>query len=140
MRQTAVWLTCLFLMVAAGTVFWFFAPEGTLMGEGGRVGVIEVRGTIENPRETLKAIKEYRKDSKIKAIVLRIDSPGGGIGPSQELYREVKRTVETKPVIASLGGIAASGGYYIASAATQVMANPGTITGSIGVIDRKSVV
>lgn len=134
MRQTAVWLTCLFLMVAAGTVFWFFAPEGTLMGEGGRIGVIEIRGTIENSQETLKAIKEYRKDSKIKAIVLRIDSPGGGIGPSQELYREVKRTVETKPVVASLGGIAASGGYYIASAATQVIANPGTITGSIGVI------
>ena len=134
MKQTAVWLTCLFLMVAAGTLFWIFTPDGTLLGEDRRVGVIEIRGTIENAQETLKAIKEYRKDSKIKAILLRIDSPGGGIGPSQELYREVKRTTETKPVVASLGGIAASGGYYIASAATKIVANPGTITGSIGVI------
>jgi protease-4 len=82
----------------------------------------------------LKGFREFRKDSNVKCILLRIESPGGGIGASQELYREVRRTIEVKPVVASLGGIAASGGYYIASAANRIVANPGTITGSIGVI------
>ncbi|NLI32097.1 MAG: signal peptide peptidase SppA [Deltaproteobacteria bacterium] len=134
MKHTAIWLTCLFLMVATGIAFWILFPDDGLFGERGRIGVIEIRGTIENAQENLKALKEYRKDTRIKAILLRIDSPGGGIGPSQELYREVKRTTEAKPVVASLGGIAASGGYYVAAATNRIIANPGTITGSIGVI------
>ncbi|NLI83216.1 MAG: signal peptide peptidase SppA [Deltaproteobacteria bacterium] len=134
MKQATVWLTCLFMMVIGGLVFWIFSPDLAVLGDGNRVGVIEIRGTIENAQETVKSLKEYRKDSRVKAIVLRIDSPGGGIGPSQELYREVKRTAETKPVVASLGGIAASGGYYVAAATNRIIANPGTITGSIGVI------
>ncbi len=79
-------------------------------------------------------LRRFTKDKGIKAIILRINSPGGAVGPTQEIYREVQRTVETKEVVASLGGIAASGGYYIAAAAKQIVANPGTITGSIGVI------
>lgn len=82
----------------------------------------------------LSQLVKFRKDKDIKAIILRIDSPGGGVGPSQEIYREVRRTIETKKVIASLGSLAASGGYYIASASNKIVANPGTITGSIGVI------
>ena len=82
----------------------------------------------------MKQIKDFRKNSSIKAIVLRIDSPGGAVGPSQEIYREIQRTIQSKPVVASMGSVAASGGYYIASAASHIVANPGTITGSIGVI------
>ncbi len=100
----------------------------------GNVGIVEVTGTILSSKNTIKEIKEFREDDSIKAIVLRINSPGGGIGPSQEIYTEVMRCRGKKPVIASLGSVAASGGYYIASAARKIVANPGTITGSIGVI------
>jgi len=99
-----------------------------------KVGVIEVKGYIADPQETIQDIRKYREDKSIKAIVLRIDSPGGGVGPSQEISREIQRTLQDKKVIASLGAVAASGGYYIASAASSIVANPGTITGSIGVI------
>ncbi len=99
-----------------------------------KVGVIEVKGYIADPQETIQDIRKYREDKSIKAIVIRIDSPGGGVGPSQEISREIQRTLQDKKVIASLGAVAASGGYYIASAASGIVANPGTITGSIGVI------
>jgi len=99
-----------------------------------KVGVIEVKGLISDPQETIQDIRRYREDKSIKAIVLRIDSPGGGVGPSQEISREILRTLNDKKVVASLGAVAASGGYYIASAASGIVANPGTITGSIGVI------
>ena len=98
------------------------------------VGVIEVRGVIESEREASNAIRRFAKDDHIRAVVLRVESPGGGVTPSQEIYRELTRLREKKPIIASLGGVAASGGYYIASACSAIVANPGTITGSIGVI------
>lgn len=82
----------------------------------------------------MKSLKKFRRDSSVRAILVRIDSPGGSVGPSQEIYREIMRTKQSKPVVASLGSVAASGGYYIASAATRIVSNPGTITGSIGVI------
>jgi protease IV len=99
-----------------------------------KVGVIEVKGFIADPHDTIQDIRRYREDKSIKAIVLRIDSPGGGVGPSQEISREVQRTLPDKKVVASLGTVAASGGYYVASAASGIIANPGTLTGSIGVI------
>lgn len=99
-----------------------------------KVGVIPIIGAIEDSTTILRQLTTFTKDKSIKAIILRIDSPGGGVGPSQEIYREVRRTRETKKVIVSLGGTAASGGYYIASAGDKIVANPGTITGSIGVI------
>ncbi len=99
-----------------------------------KVGVIEVKGYIADPQETIQDIRKYREDKSIKAIVIRIDSPGGGVGPSQEISREIQRTLQDKKVVASLGAVAASGGYYIASTASGIVANPGTITGSIGVI------
>jgi len=99
-----------------------------------KVGIIEVAGTITDSKDFLHNIKQFREEPSIKAIVVRIDSPGGSVGPSQEIYREIRKTVETKPVIASLGAVAASGGYYIAAGTDGIVANPGTITGSIGVI------
>ncbi len=100
----------------------------------GNIGIVEIDGVISASKGTIKTIKEFREDDSIKAIIVRINSPGGGIGPSQEIYTEIMRTRGIKPVIASLGSVAASGGYYIASAADTIIANPGTITGSIGVI------
>ena len=101
---------------------------------GERVGVIELKGVILDAESILKELKNFRETENVKAVVLRIDSPGGAVGPSQEIYREIRKTIGVKPVIASMGAIAASGGYYVAAAADGIMANPGTITGSIGVI------
>ncbi len=99
-----------------------------------KIGVVSVEGAITDSEPVVKQLVEFRKDKGIKAIVLRIDSPGGAVAPSQEIYREVKKTAASKTVIASMGKVAASGGYYIACAANKIVANPGTLTGSIGVL------
>jgi protease-4 len=104
------------------------------LARGEKVAVIPVNGLISDSESTIEQLKRFVKDDSIKAIVLRINSPGGGVAPSQEIYEEVKKARAKKPVIASMGALAASGGYYIACAAQRVYANPGTITGSIGVI------
>jgi protease-4 len=101
---------------------------------GDRVALIRIEGVITDSRETTEELKEYVKNPSIKAIVLRIDSPGGAVAPSQEIYEEVRKAVAKKKVLVSMGSVAASGGYYIASPATRIIANPGTLTGSIGVI------
>jgi protease IV len=99
-----------------------------------RVALVRIEGPILDAKNTVDEIKEHVKDGSIKAIVLRIDSPGGAVAPSQEIYEEVKKAASKKKVVVSMGSVAASGGYYIASAATRIIANPGTLTGSIGVI------
>jgi protease-4 len=101
---------------------------------GAHVGVIEVSGLILDAKPVVDKMIQFRKDRDVKAIVMRIDSPGGEVGPSQEIYKEIRKTARSKKVVASLGGVAASGGYYIASACDRIIANPGTITGSIGVL------
>ncbi len=107
---------------------------GEVEFSGQKVGVVLIEGTIVDSREVIRQLKILRESDAVKAIVVRINSPGGAVGPSQEIYREVMRTRESKAVVASMGSVAASGGYYIAAAADKVLANPGTITGSIGVI------
>ncbi|MBI5062285.1 MAG: signal peptide peptidase SppA [Desulfatitalea sp.] len=102
--------------------------------DGDKVGVIEIVGAIVDSQTVIDDLKAFREDEAVKAIVVRIDSPGGGVGPSQEIYREIRKTVAEKKVIASMGSVAASGGYYVAAASDGIVANPGTITGSIGVI------
>lgn len=101
---------------------------------GDKVGVIEVSGTIMDSKRTLKELNKFAEADHIKAIVLRIDSPGGAVGPSQEIYDAIKRIKAKKKIVASMGSLAASGGYYIACATDKIYANPGTLTGSIGVI------
>ncbi len=101
---------------------------------GDKVAVLPVTGLIADSESTIDQLKKFAKDDSVKAIVLRINSPGGGVGPSQEIYEEVKKLKGKKVVVASMGALAASGGYYIACAAQKIYANPGTITGSIGVI------
>jgi len=98
------------------------------------VGVVEIKGLIIDPLETVKQLHDFGKDDKVKSVVVRIDSPGGVVGPSQEIWSAVKRLKEKKPVVVSMGSVAASGGYYVAVPATLIYANPGTITGSIGVL------
>ena len=131
-------------LLVLGAIFLFFlllvfavsrlnGVSGQLAG-GGKVGVIEIRGVIASSQKTIKRLIAFRDDASIKAIVLRVDSPGGGVGPSQEIHEEVKKTVAVKPVVVSMGSVAASGGYYISAPANRIIANPGTITGSIGVI------
>jgi protease-4 len=111
-----------------------FRRETPSFALGDRVGVVEVNGVISDSKEVIGGIKSFVDDDGVKAIVLRIDSPGGGVGASQEIYREVVKARGVKPVVASFGGVAASGGYYVACGADKIMANPGTITGSIGVV------
>lgn len=99
---------------------------------GQKVAVIDITGIISKSDATIKLIHAYRDDPSVKAIVMRIDSPGGSVAPVQEIYTELEKI--KKPIVASMGGSAASGGYYIACAADTIFANPGTLTGSIGVI------
>ena len=99
---------------------------------GQKVAVIDITGIITKSDATIKLIHTYRDDPNVKAIVMRIDSPGGSVAPVQEIYTELEKI--EKPIVASMGGTAASGGYYIACAADTILANPGTLTGSIGVI------
>ncbi|MGQ0810654.1 MAG: signal peptide peptidase SppA [Nitrospiraceae bacterium] len=101
-----------------------------------RVALIRVEGVILDAQSTVSELKKFGDNPTVKAIVLRIDSPGGGVVPSQEIHDAVKRvrSKSNKAVVASMGTVAASGGYYIAAATDRIIANPGTLTGSIGVI------
>ncbi|WHZ23516.1 MAG: signal peptide peptidase SppA, 36K type [Nitrospira sp.] len=110
-------------------------PDLDLSGQD-RVALIRVEGVILDAQATIGELKQYSENPLVKAIVLRIDSPGGGVVPSQEIHDAVKRVKNksNKAVIASMGTVAASGGYYIAAATDRIIANPGTLTGSIGVI------
>ncbi len=99
-----------------------------------KVGLVEIFGAITSSEEAVRQIEKYADDSSIKGILVQIDSPGGAVAPSQEIYNALKRAGEKKKIVASMGTLAASGGYYIAVGADKIVANPGTITGSIGVI------
>jgi len=99
-----------------------------------KVALIELKGVIINSEDIVKQIKKYVKSSAVKAIVVYVDSPGGGVSASEEIYQELKKAREKKPVVISMGSVAASGGYYVSLGASKIVANPGTITGSIGVI------
>ncbi|WP_297056103.1 signal peptide peptidase SppA [Thermosulfurimonas sp.] len=112
--------------------FWILKPERRLLGPV--IGVVEIRGLITRADEKIRILEDFRRRREIRAVVVRIDSPGGAVGASQELYQELKRVAQEKPVVVSMGSVAASGGYYVALGGTRILASPGTITGSIGVI------
>jgi len=99
-----------------------------------KIALVRIEGAIMDGDDIIRQIRRYTENDSVKAIVLRIVSPGGAVAPSQEIYSEVKKAGRKKPVITSMGTVAASGGYYIASATRRIFADPGTITGSIGVI------
>jgi protease-4 len=109
--------------------------EFSLAGMGKKVAIIDLHGTITNSADIIRQLKKYAKDSSVPAIVLDIDSPGGEVAPSQEIYEEMQKAKEDgKKIVASMGSVGASGGYYVACAADTIVANPGTLTGSIGVL------
>jgi len=101
---------------------------------GDKIAIVEIRGVISQSSGIIEELQQYLEDDGVKAIILRIDSPGGGVGPAQEIHREIIKIKSKKKVVTSMGSVAASGGYYIACASDRIIANPGTITGSIGVI------
>lgn len=98
------------------------------------VGILEIDGMISQSMPALETIRHFEEDDAVKAVIVRIDSPGGTVGPSQEIYGALNRLKTSKPVVASMSAVGASGGYYIACAADSIYALPGTMTGSIGVI------
>lgn len=105
-----------------------------ILDYGNKIGVITIQGTILTCDETLKEMKKFRKKSSIRAILLRINSPGGTVAPAQEIYREIEKIRKKKPVVASIETVGASAAYYIASSADRIVCSKGSITGSIGVI------
>lgn len=107
--------------------------DAALVSRNG-IGLVEVKGMILDSKETIRQLRHFLKQDGVKAVVLRVDSPGGIVAPSQEIYEEVRKFAAKKKIIVSMGSLAASGGYYISAPATMIYANPGTITASIGVI------
>lgn len=127
-------LLLLFGMGVMGTLFGVFGERPVSLARNS-VLIIEVKGVITDSKKFLKDLRRYGEESDVKAIVIRIDSPGGVVGPSQEMYKAIlDLRKKGRVIVASLGAVAASGGYYIASATEKIVTNPGTITGSIGVI------
>jgi protease-4 len=137
-----LWITLALLtgMFAGGTCATCATLGGPIGGEeiilagGERVGVIELLGPIADAEEVVKNIRKFAMRDDLIALVVRIDSPGGAVAPSQEIYRAMRWASEKKPVVASMGNVAASGGFWASLGADWVFASPGTITGSIGVI------
>ena len=122
------------LIVGVGLLFFLLIARSLVQNApiGEKVAVIDIVGVISRADTVIDQIHQYRDDQTVKAIVLRINSPGGSVAPVQEIYSELKKL--DKPIVASMGSTAASGGYYIAAIADEILANPGTLTGSIGVI------
>jgi protease IV len=140
MKRKRIWVGLLAIVVVLVLFFSSLVLIVRLSGKpsrlhfGDKIAVVEIQGVITQSFPVIDEIHHYLADDAVKAIVLRIDSPGGGVGPSQEIYREVVKAKQKKKIVTSMGAVAASGGYYVACASDLIVANPGTITGSIGVI------
>jgi len=125
---------CAVFVAAVWAMTRFNLSESITTGGAGKVAVVDIEGIISGSRDIIDKIHSLRDDDAVRAIVLRIDSPGGTVGPAQEIYEELIKLKDLKPVVTSMGAVAASGGYYIAAGTQKIFANPGTITGSIGVL------
>jgi protease-4 len=139
MRKHPVILGICLLLLVGLFFLLLIVLAGSLVGKrtlswGDRVGIVPLEGVIRNSQEISRQIDAYGKDSSVKAIVIRIDSPGGGVSASQEIHDAILAVRKKKKVVASMGAIAASGGYMVACAADRIVANPGTVTGSISAI------
>ena len=138
-RRLTVVIATLLVFVAVAALFlaagsWRRGSNGTGIF-GPRVAIVELEGLIAETDDLVRDLRQHRENPNVKAVVIRINSPGGVVGPTQEVYDQLVRLRKAgKPVVASLGAVAASGGYYIAVGADQIYANPGSLTGSIGVI------
>ena len=148
-RRSRAWLVALligaglimaFLVLLGGVVDALGGGDGYSSGSGPKVGVVEIKGAIGmgtggvSSEAVMKTIHRYSEESDLKAVLVRIDSPGGAVAPSQEIYGELKKLAKKKKVVCSMGSMAASGGFYIAMGCPTIFAEPGTLTGSIGVV------
>lgn len=131
----------IFLLLCVGIAFFALVyvlgsarDDKTSFALNNKVGVVKVEGFIGDTHDIIEQINQFAKDDNVKAIIIRIDSPGGGVAPSQEIYSAIVDVKKNKKVVASMGAVAASGGYMIACAADKIVANPGTVTGSISAI------
>ena len=131
-RKYSYWILGILII----TIIFSILPFEDIFIGGSRVGVVEINSPIIDSKKIVEDLNYFNRKSNISAIIVRLDTPGGGVAASQEIYEKVKKISETskKPIIASMGGVAASGGYYIALGADTIIANSGTATGSIGVI------
>lgn len=137
MRGIFLAIVILFLLIfifLAGIGSGLLLSGDSSFSSGDKVAVLRVKDVILDSQIYLESLDAIAKDDGVKALVVRIDSPGGAVGASQEIFSELKELGKELPIVASIGGIGASGGYYIACAAQKIYANPGAITGSIGVI------
>ena len=142
MKKKPILIGIFLVGALAGVFFLLSLFLASILGLNGKIAksdkiaIINIESIITQSSNTVRQIKKYADDKSIKAIVLRIDSPGGGVAPSQEIHSEILkvRKSSNKIVVTSMGNLAASGGYYIACASDKIVANPGTLTGSIGVI------
>jgi protease-4 len=139
-RRLTVIVSTVLVFVGVAALFLLFGTSMGRSGDGGplfgpRVAIVELEGLIAETDDLVRELRQHRDNPSVRAVVIRINSPGGVVGPTQEVYDALLRIRSAgKPVVASLGAVAASGGYYAAVAADQIYANPGTLTGSIGVI------
>lgn len=145
-RRSRVWLWLLFgggaFLLFVGAVFTLVylsfsgSNEESFNGFGDKIGVVDLQGVILSPKQVVSQLKKFAEDDSIKAIILHVNSPGGGVAASEEIYREVKRIRDSKKkrIVASIETVGASGAYYIASASDKIYADKGSIVGSIGVI------
>jgi protease-4 len=142
----------LWIVVGGGIFFVFLMAVFTLVlftvrheqnrteivssGSGGTIAIVDLDGVITSPKDVVKNLKKFADDDSVKAIVLHINSPGGGVAASEEIYREVRRVRDEKkkPIVASIETVGASGAYYVASGTSKIFADHGSIVGSIGVI------
>lgn len=142
-KRTSPWFGVMMIIVVfvalsalavGAAIFTVFGEKNAKVSKES-VLVVELKGVIWTSKRLVKQLREYGEDPQVKAIVIRLESPGGAVGATQEIYDQVQRLKKMgKPVVASLGNIAASGAYYVAVACDKIVTNPGTITGSIGVI------
>lgn len=136
MREYRLWLAKIVTLVVLTFVFipLLAGVLSVAKSDGPRVSVVELVGVIEDSSEVLKELYHAARDKDVKAIVLRIDSPGGAVAPSEEVFNAVRRLKAEKPIVVSMGSLAASGGLYSAVGASKIFCQPGTQTGSIGVV------
>jgi len=132
-----------FLVILIFIAIVFFGSMAIGISDGmfrEKIGVVEINGVITESKDAMEDIVRFKEDESIKGVIIRINSPGGSVGPSQEIYSEVIKLKAKKKVYASMGSVCASGGYYIAVAGEKIYAMPATITGSIGVIMEHMIV
>lgn len=133
-RGHKIFIVITLVLLAVAFIVGLTDRYGPGMFDGDTIALLRVEGPIIDVRWHLDQVRDFMEDDRIKGVVLRIDTPGGAVAPTQELYTELLRLGEIKPVVTSMGTVAASGGYYLSCATDWIVSNPGTITGSIGVI------